>query len=417
MLAAVNGNENSMSALLTVFPNCVPCEARADLYTVLGCSKYDKAIQGRGASCLSMAIKYWFKAAGVRDKLPRKALSMVALNRADIPEVYGNDFSEPLTTAEILEILPDDSKVGIYTLLARERILGPSHYLIYFLRLRAAIELDRKLYQRSLLLLDRSILLSYTALRSDNNPLRYIEQSVFMLQCQGMAYRDQKRELTTVFFEWLTSQIEMFDKNFSTISKQGCWKNGCDEDLIKVWLHELVLLLYANGPDCKPWLRNMIDRIANLGYRSKKSGSSVIHIACCLDTNKSDISSSLVGQLWPNTDCLGFLCSRFDVDARDRLGRTPLLATIQNTADHDLRYRTVEMLLVNGAHPDTLCYSGLCAADCEYESANSFHEWGVKNLLWKYTSLKCRVAHILCRQVPGYQHMIPSSLVYFLSLH
>ena len=417
MLAAVNGNEGTLSGLLTMFPNCVSSESKADLYTVLGCSKYDKAIQGRGANCLSTAIKYWFKAAGVRDKLPRKTLSMVALNRADIPEVYGNDFSEPLTTAEILEILPDDSKVGIFTLLARERILGPSHYLIYFLRLRAAIDLDRRMYKRSLLLLDRSILLSYTALRPDSNPLRYIEQSVFILQCQGMAYRDQKRELTAVFFEWLTSQIEMFFKNFYSNSNQECWKNGSDEDLIKVWLHELVLLLHANGPGCRIWLRQMIDRIANLGYRSSKSGSSVLHIACCLDTKTSEINSNLVGQLWPNTDCLRLLCSHFDVDARDRLGCTPLLTTIQNTTDHDLRYQTVELLLENGAHPDTFCFAGVCAADYEYQSANSFHVWGVKNLLWKYTSLKCQAARILCQQVPRYQDRIPPSLSYFLSLH
>ena len=417
MLAAVNGNEKTLSTLLDVFPNCVPLECKADLYTVLGCSKYDKAIQGRGANTQSTAIKYWFKAASLRDKLPRKALSTVALNRADVPEVYGNDFSEPLTTAEILEILPDDSKVGTFTLLARERILGPSHYLIYFLRMRAAIDLDRKLYQRSLLLLDRSVLLSYAALRPDSNPLRYVEQSVFILQCQGMAYRDQKRELTTIFFEWLTGQIEIFHKNFYTSSKQDSCKNGCDEDLIKVWLHELVLLLYANGTDCKLWIGEMIDRIANLGYRSRKSGSSVLHIACCLDTNTSEINSNLVGQLWPNTDCLKLLCSHFDVEARDRLGRTPLLTTIQNTTDHVLRYQTAELLLENGAHPDTLCYTGECAADCEYESANSFHVWGVKNLLWKYTSLKCQAARILCRQVPRYQERVPPSLAYFLSLH
>ncbi|KAI6651739.1 FEM-1 [Oopsacas minuta] len=418
MLAAVNGHDDTLTTLLDKYPDCLHPESKADLYTVLGCSKYDRAIQGRGQDTISTVIQYWFRASSLRDRFPQKSLAKIVKNRVNIPEVYGNNSYEPLTTSELLQILPDDSKVGIFTLQARERILGPSHYLIYFLRLRAAIELDRNLYERSLLLLDRSVLLSYTALRPNNNPLRYLDQNLFILQCHGMAYRDQKcGAMTSLFFEYLTMQIEMFFRNHYNCSTQEIFKSGDDENLIEIWLHELVLLVSANGAEHEDRIEQLINRIASLGYRSKKHGRSVLHIACCLDTKTTTINSELVGHLWPNTDFLKLLCKYFDVDSRDNSGSTPLLTVVQYTTDYDLRYEMVELLLENGAHPDTLSYIGQSAADCEYNSANSLQLWSIKNLLWKYTSLKCRAARIICKDMPRYRERVPPSLAYFFSLH
>ena len=415
MLAAVNGHETTLSTLLDRYPECSPSEYKADLYTILGCSKYDRAVQGRGTE--SAAIEYWFKATTLRDAFPQKILSKLATNRTNITEVYGSDCYEPLTTAEILQILPDDSKVGIFTLLARERILGPSHYTIYFLRLRAAIDLDRNLYDRSLLFLDRSVLLSYTALRPDNNPLRFLDQDLFILQCHGMAYRDQKCGITRLFFEWLTMQIEMFYRNLYTSNKQETFKSGDDEDLIEIWLHELVLLIRANGVECENQVEQLVSRLANLGFRSKVYGKSVLHIACCLDTKTTKINSDLVGHLWPNTECLRLLCKYFNVESRDNAGCTPLLTVVQNTTDHDLRYEMVELLLENGAHPDTVSLNGQSAYDCEYSCANSLKMWSVENLLWKYTSLKCRAARVICQNALLHADKVPPSLKFFFSLH
>ena len=417
MLSAINGHERTVSALLKRIPDqLIPTETMADLLTVLGCSLYDRVLQGHWNATQVGAFMCWHKAANLRESLPTQVLSRLAASRVVLPEVYGDEATEPLTRSQLERVLPDESRVNVFTLVARERILGPSHYLIYFLRLRTAIELDRRHYEYSLVLLDRSIHLSYAALPSDMNPLRYLDQATFILQCHGKASRDKQCRITTVFFEWMTVQIEVFHSNFLNQLTTEKLKHGDDENLIKLWLHELVLLLNLNGQECTEGVDQLIKRVARLGYRTKERGSSVLHIACSLDTATFDISSQLMGPLWPNLTCLKLLCGYFDVDARDNSGCTPLHTSIQNTTDTTLRYSTAEVLLESGAHPDSLSLIGESPADCE--TALSFNkDCSVKNLLQKYTPLKCQAARVLGRHLLKYKERVPPSLLYFISLH